>query len=126
MSFSKLILLSVFIGVVIANSPYSLSQIGPPDGEGFILTLANSRINSLQDLNRYGCRICGDSRSFEAFRSHTGYNVRNVRMHYSEGFVAMERGLCDAVVAYSTDRGIIRELYYKWREYPSVRVFYFP
>ena len=52
--------------------------------------------------------------------------MQHVSVPYSEGIMAMERGICDAVVAYSTDVGKIRRAMSKWKQYTQFRVIMFP
>jgi len=125
MSFGKRVLLQMLIGAIIVVNSYGWSQMGPPDGEGFILFLANSGIESFEDLNHR--KICGSYRSFEAFRSHTGVNnAVHVEIPYSEGVPAMKMGSCDAAIAYSTDLGKIREIGEMWRRHHEFKILIFP
>ena len=124
-SIKKSFIVLFVIGIIVSGISFSWSQMGPPYGEGFILTFKSFNINSLAELNNR--KICGSSRSFIAFVSHTGLNnAIHINVPFSEGYTAMNVGMCDAVVAYSTDIGMIRHLSEMWRNKNSMKVLNFP
>ena len=125
MSLSVIILFYISISVLIISNSYSWALMGPPSGEGFVLFSADSGIHSIEDLNNR--KICGSHNSFEAFRSHTGVNsAKHANVPFSEGVPAIKMGICDAVVAYSTDRNKIHEIGERMQNNIAFKVLYFP
>jgi ABC-type amino acid transport substrate-binding protein len=125
MSSSKAVLWLFFVSVMYMGGFAAWAQKGPPTGEGFVLTFEKSAIHTLADLR--GQRICGSLASFQAFRELTGVqNVTHVAVPFYEGVQAMERGMCVAVVAYSTDIGRVRQEGSRWNQNPAFRVIFFP
>ena len=121
----KAVLWLFFFNVMFMGVFVGWAQKGPPTGEGFVLTLKNSAIYTLEQLE--GQRVCGGPASFQAFRTLTGVqNVTHVPVPFYEGVQAIERGVCVAIVAYSTDIGRVRRDGSRWNQNPAFRVIFFP
>ena len=105
-----------------------LKPLRPPfelqiDGD-FIIVNPNSNITTLEDLE--GHRICGTSNSLQAFLSRSGVqNVTHKAIWIEESVAALERGVCDAIIANSTDLQKIRRSISERNQFFKFKIIFF-